>query len=49
MAWSAAGENTRSKLYDLLLSALAPMDSSIIWPLTPSELTTTALFSLTSR
>lgn len=49
MFWSAAGEKTRSKLYVLLLSELAPMDSSTSLPLTPSVLTTTVLFSLTSR
>lgn len=49
MFWSAAAEKTRSKLYVLLLRALAPMDSSISLPLTPSVRTTTVLFSLALR
>lgn len=49
MLWSAACEKTRSKLYDLLFKALAPINRSMTLPLTPSVLTMTALFSLTSR
>lgn len=47
--WSDACEKTRSKTYVLLLSALGPMDNSICLPMAPSVLTTTALFSRTSR
>lgn len=44
----AAGENTPSKSYVLLFSALGPILSSIKFPLTPSVWTTTLLFSFTS-
>lgn len=44
----AAGENTPSKLYVLLFNAFGPIISSIRFPLTPSVLTTTLLFSFTS-
>lgn len=49
MDWSAACEKTRSKEYVLLLRAFGPMDSSTCFPITPFVLTTTALFSWTSR
>lgn len=49
MFWSAAWEKTRSKLYERLLMALGPIDSSTFLPLTVSVLTTTLLFSRTSR
>lgn len=47
--WSAAGEKTLSKVYVLLLKALGPMESSTLFPRTPSVVTTTPLFSRTSR
>jgi hypothetical protein len=49
MFWSAAGEKTLSNWYVLLLSALGPMDSSTVEPLIPLVVTTTPLFSRTSR
>jgi hypothetical protein len=49
MFWSAAGEKTLSNWYVLLLSALEPMDSSTVEPLMPFVVTTTPLFSRTSR
>jgi hypothetical protein len=49
MFWSAAGEKTLSNWYVLLLSAFAPMESSTVEPLMPLVVTTTPLFSRTSR
>jgi hypothetical protein len=49
MLWSAAGEKTLSNWYVLLLSAFEPMERSTVDPLMPFVVTTTPLFSRTSR